>query len=108
MNGWRHTSRHGLMYASESAYRGAGLFPFNPQQALRTLLNAEPSVEADRPKTPHQYDIFDRVFINSSPPDGMTLRSANALLTTTINSGGVLSTPVRTYIQKLTVASEQL
>ncbi|ELR06952.1 hypothetical protein GMDG_08186, partial [Pseudogymnoascus destructans 20631-21] len=61
-----------------------------------------------RPKPPHQYDIFDRVFINSSPPDGMTLRSANALLTTTINGGGVLSTPVQTYIQKLTVASEQL
>jgi hypothetical protein len=92
----------------ESAYRGAGLFPFNPQRALRTLLHDEPSVEVDRPKTPNQYDIFNQVFVNSSPPDGTTLRTANALLTTTINGGGVPSTPVRTYIQKLTAASEQL
>jgi hypothetical protein len=50
----------------ESAYRGAGLFPFNPQRVLRTLLNDEPSVKVDRPKTPHQYDIFDQVFVNCS------------------------------------------
>ncbi|OAF59573.1 hypothetical protein VC83_04036 [Pseudogymnoascus destructans] len=37
-----------------------------------------------------------------------TLRTANALLTTTINGSGGPSTPVWAYIQKLTVASEQL
>jgi hypothetical protein len=38
----------------------------------------------------------------------MALRTANELLTATINGGGMPSTLVQTYIQKLTVASEQL
>ena len=67
-----------------------------------------PSPEVDRPKTPNQYDIFNQVFINSSPLESTTLYTANALLISTINGSGVPSTPVRQYIQKLTVGTEQL
>ena len=35
----------------ESAWRGAGLFPFNPQRALRTMVQEEP-LELERPQTP--------------------------------------------------------
>ena len=51
-----------------SAWRGAGLFPFNPQRALCTIIQEE-ILEQERPKTPTQFDIFDQVFVNSSPPD---------------------------------------
>jgi hypothetical protein len=91
----------------ESAWRGAGLFPFNPQRALRTLAR-DPTPEVERPKTPSQFDIFKQVFVNSSPPDEATLRTANELLNSTIDSCTVPSTPVRQYIRKLATGTEQL
>jgi hypothetical protein len=91
----------------ESAWRGAGLCPFNPQRALRTLAR-ETTPEVERPKTPTQFDIFDRVFVNSSPPDESTLRTANELLNSTIEGRTIPSTPVRQYIRKLAFGTEQL
>lgn len=91
----------------ESAWRGSGMIPFNPQRALRTM-ERDPTPEPERPKTPTQFDIFDQVFVNSSPPDEATLRAANELLNTTIEARTMPSTPVRQYIQKLTVGTEQL
>jgi hypothetical protein len=35
----------------KSAWRGAALFPLNPQRALRTMVQEEPH-ELERPKTP--------------------------------------------------------
>jgi hypothetical protein len=47
-----------------SSWRGAGLFPLHSQRALRTMaLAATP--EAERPQTPTEFNIFNRVFINS-------------------------------------------
>ena len=60
----------------------------------------------ERPKTPTQFDIFDQVFINSSLPDEANLQAANELLNSTIEACMILSTPVRQYIQKLTVGME--
>jgi transposase len=91
----------------ESAWRGAGLFPFNPQRALRTMVQEEP-YELERPKTPTQFDIFDRVFVNSSPPNETTLRAANELLNSTIQARTDITTPVRQYIKKLTAGTEKL
>jgi hypothetical protein len=91
----------------ESAWRGAGLFPFNPQKALRTVAR-EKTPELERPKTPTQFHIFDRVFVNSSPPDATILRKANELLNSTIDDHITITTPVRQYIRKLTTGSEQL
>ncbi len=56
----------------ESAWRGAGLFPFNPQRALHTIAR-EMTPELVRPTTPTQFDIFDQVFVTSSPPDATIL-----------------------------------
>jgi hypothetical protein len=91
----------------KSAWRGAGLFPFNPQRALRTMVQEEPR-ELERPKTPTQFDIFNQVFVNSSPPNEATLRAANKLLISTIDSCIAPSTPVRKYIRKLAIGTEQL
>jgi hypothetical protein len=91
----------------ESAWRGAGLVPFNPQRALRTLAR-EDTPEPVRPTTPTQFDIFNQVFVNSSPPDETNLRTANQLLNATMECCTMPSTPVRQYVQKLTAGTEQL
>ncbi|OAF62228.1 hypothetical protein VC83_01058 [Pseudogymnoascus destructans] len=85
----------------ESAWRGAGLIPFNPQRALRTMAR-DATPEQERPRTPTQFDIFNQVFVNSSPPDPAILRDANKLLNSTIKDHTTVATPVRRYIQKLT------
>ncbi|ODQ69180.1 hypothetical protein LIPSTDRAFT_76430 [Lipomyces starkeyi NRRL Y-11557] len=76
----------------ESAWRGAGLFPFNPQRALRTMV-LDTTPELERPRTPTEFDIFDPVFVNSPPPDATSLRPANELLNSTINSDAIPTTP---------------
>ena len=91
----------------KSAWRGAGLIPFNRVRVLRSIDGA-PSPEPERPKTPTNFDIFDQVFVNSSTPNAVTLREANKLLNSTIATCEIPSTPVRQYIQKLTAGSEQL
>ena len=91
----------------ESAWRGPGLFPFNPQRALRTMAR-EVTTGVERPKTPSQFDIFDEVFANCSIPDATILREANELLNSTINNRTIITTPVRQYIQKLIAGTEQL
>ena len=80
-----------------SAWRGAGLFPFNPQRALCTIIQEE-ILEQERPKTPTQFDIFDQVFVNSSPPDAAILQSANQLLNSTLDSHIAPPTLVCQYI----------
>lgn len=91
----------------ESAWRGAGLYPFNPQRVFRTL-GREFTPEVEISKEPTQFDIFNQVFVNSSPPDVAILQTANKLLNSTIENDTTLSTPVRQYIRKLTIGSEQL
>jgi hypothetical protein len=91
----------------ESSWRGAGLFPFNPQRALRTMAPETTSLP-ERPKTPTEFDIFDQVFVNSSPPDAAILQTANKLLNSTIDSRTIPTTPVRQYIRKLAAGTEQL
>lgn len=90
-----------------AVWRGAGLIPFDPQRALCTIENS-PTPKLERPKTPTQSDIFDQVFVNSSPPDAAILQAANELLNTSITAHTIPSTPVCQYIQKLTVGTEQL
>jgi hypothetical protein len=91
----------------ESAWRGAGLFPFNPQRALRTIVR-EPTPEAQRPKTTAEFDIFNQVFLNSSLPDTSILQEANILLNSTIDGRLIPSTPVCKYIRKIAAGTEQL
>jgi len=90
-----------------SAWRGSGLQPFQPQTVIRaaTLPTINPIVE--RPRTPTEHDIFEKVFLNSSPPDFRTLQKANTLLSSTI-SRGILNTPTKRYIHKLADETEKL
>ena len=90
-----------------SAWRGAGLFPFNPKRALRTI-EKETTPEAETPTHATPYEAFDQVFVNSSPPDAQSLQKANELLLSTIESRTIPTTPVRKYIRKLVFGTEQL
>ena len=91
----------------DSSWRGAGLFPFNPKRALRTN-EKETTPEAETPIQATPYKAFDRVFMNSSPPDAQSLQKANELLLSTLDSRTIPSTPVRRYIRKLAFGTEQL
>ncbi|KFY67670.1 hypothetical protein V496_01478 [Pseudogymnoascus sp. VKM F-4515 (FW-2607)] len=64
-------------------------------------------VIVERPHTPTEHDIFEKVFLNSSPPDFQTLYKANTVLSSTI-SRGVLNTPTKRYINKLADETERL
>ncbi|KAK6599313.1 transposase [Botrytis cinerea] len=76
-------------------------------RVFRTL-GREFTPEVEISKEPTQFDIFNQVFVNSSPPDVAILQTANNLLNSTIENDTTLSTPVRQYIRKLTIGSEQL
>ena len=79
----------------------------NTQRVLHTLYR-ENTPEPVRPTTPIQFDIFNQVFIESSPPDETNLCITNQLLSAAIESRTMLSTPVRQYIRKLNSVTEQL
>ena len=79
-----------------SAQRGSGLQPFQPQTVIRAAtLPTTDVVVLERPHTLTEHDIFEKVFLNSSPPDFQTLYKANTVLSSTISRGGVLNTPIK-------------
>jgi hypothetical protein len=65
------------------------------------------NTQLTRPITPTEFDIFDQVFINSSPPNTTILQNANRLLCTTINTCATIKSPVHRYIQKLATGTEK-
>ena len=67
----------------KSAWRGSGMIPFNPIRALRTIDQDTPC-QPETPAIPSKFDIFNQVFVNSSPPDISTLHKANELLISTL------------------------
>jgi hypothetical protein len=91
----------------ESAFRGAGLYPLQPQRVLRTLKN-QPTNEPTRPQTPPEYAILDKVFLNSSPPDTTTLHKANQVLKQSLRNCEGMKTPVARYVRKLADETERL
>ena len=90
-----------------SAWRGSGLQPFQPQTVIRAATLPTTDVVSERPHTPTEHDIFEKVFLNSSPPDFNTLQKANSVLSTALNEG-VLNTPTKRYIHKLADETEKL
>jgi hypothetical protein len=58
-----------------SAWRGCRLQPFQPQTVIRaaTLPITDIHTISERLHTPIEHDIFEKVFLNSSPPDFNTL-----------------------------------
>ncbi|KFY67725.1 hypothetical protein V497_00248 [Pseudogymnoascus sp. VKM F-4516 (FW-969)] len=87
--------------------RGSGLQPFQPQTVIRAATLPTIDVIVERPHTPTEHDIFEKVFLNSSPPDFQTLHKANTVLSSTI-SRGILTTPTKRYINKLADETERL
>jgi len=45
-----------------SAWRGAGLVPFQPQTVIRSATLPTFTTTQQRPRTPTEHDIFDKVF----------------------------------------------
>jgi hypothetical protein len=87
-----------------SAWRGCGLQPFQPQRCIRAATHT--TYVEPRPRTLTEHDIFDKVFENSSPPDFQTLCKANTVLNTALESvHGILNTPTT---RKLADKTEQL
>ena len=91
-----------------SAWRGSGLQPFQPQTVIRAATLPTTDVIVERPHTPTEHDIFEKVFLNSSPPDFQTLYKANTVLSTTISQSSALNTPTKRYINKLADETERL
>ncbi|KFX98459.1 hypothetical protein V490_02294, partial [Pseudogymnoascus sp. VKM F-3557] len=89
--------------------RGSGLQPFQPQTVIRAATLPTPTTDTatEQPHTPTEHDIFEKVFLNSSPPDFQTLHKANIVLSSTI-SRGILDTPTKRYIHKLADETERL
>ena len=81
--------------------------PFHPQKVIKTVTLPLTSATLERPKTPTEHDIFEKVFQTSSPPDFKTLQKANSVLSKAINEG-ILNTPTKSYIHKLADETEQL
>jgi hypothetical protein len=90
-----------------SAWRGSGLQPFQPQTVIRAATLPTTDVALERPHTPIEHDIFEKVFVNSSPLDFQTLQKANTVLSSII-SRGILNTPIKRYIHKLADETEKL
>jgi hypothetical protein len=90
----------------ESAFRGAGLYPLQPQRVLRTL-KTQPTNEPTRPQTPPEFAILDKVFLTSSPPDTIILHRANQVLKQSLQTCEGLKTPVVRYVRKLADESER-
>lgn len=86
----------------QSAWRGAGLLPWNPQRAYTQLPSRAPLA----PTTPQNPSQFDSSLLKSSPPDGTELRDSNAALNQIVESQEALNTPTRKYISRLTRVSE--
>jgi hypothetical protein len=90
-----------------SAWRGAGLVPYHPERAFRTLGGCSTPEPEQPPATPKQ-TVLDQVWTNSSPPDVSVLQQANSVLRASLGSGTSLNTPLRKYITKLADGAEQL
>ena len=99
-------------------WRGAGLFPFNPDRVLHQVQPPAVSMVVSNapvtlaPQTPSSIPIdpqlFETSLLNSSPPDATILRKTNTALTTLIETQTPLFTPARKYVRRLTAKTEQL
>ncbi|EDO04990.1 hypothetical protein SS1G_07474 [Sclerotinia sclerotiorum 1980 UF-70] len=96
-----------IFHYLQNRIRGVGLHLFNPQRVF-CILGREFTLKVEISKELIQFDIFNQIFINSSPLDIAILQIANNLLNSTIENDTTLSTLICQYIRKLTIESEQL
>ena len=93
-----------VMKNIKSAWKGAGLIPWNPQKAYDKL----PSQMIMNPNTPQNKTPLDSSLLFSSPPDGTELRNSNEVLKEALLAQEVINTPTRKYISRLIEVSEVL
>ena len=93
----------------QSAFLGAGIFPFNPEKILShlTLPATTPSHQL-RESTPTTDTLFNQSVLTSSPIDGNAVHLANVALNALVDSGELFNTPAKRYIKCLSRSSERL
>lgn len=92
----------------QSAFQGAGLVPLRPHRVLRIVrLEGLPETTLAAPRTPSRHQVFDQVFISSSPPNISTLNRANEVLRDDL-AVAVLESPTKQYIRNLADETERL
>jgi len=96
-------------------WRGAGLFPFNPEKVLRHI-EIPPSPTAINPTCPDSPmhgtsldpALFNSSLLTSSPLNAEAFRKTASALCAQVQQKKVLATPVRQLIPRLTITTERL
>jgi len=95
----------------KAGFANAGLYPLNRRRVISRLRNISSSPEPDDNSNSELVDIssfaFEKVPDTPSKLDPNSLREANAALKTNIDAG-VLNTPIKSYIGRLSSLAEQL
>jgi hypothetical protein len=86
-----------------AGWRGAGLFPTNVNRILHVL----PDPPSTPPLPPRNISTTQPLLITSSPPDGIVLRTTNAVFNEAISNAALVS-PVRKHAQRLSGVAEHL
>jgi len=96
-------------------WRGAGLFPFEPEKVYRHLPDSSspPELPTFQPlpqveNSTLDPNLFTQSFITSSPPNGETLRRVSSALRLETAEPKVLATPIRLCIPRLAATTERL
>lgn len=88
-----------------SGWRGAGLFPSDPDKVLKQL--PEPGLQvALKPRTPTGQGDLDFSLLKSSPPDGTELRESNVLLNAVLAEVPGLPSQAKRYVDRVTRMAE--
>jgi hypothetical protein len=97
-------------YNIQSAWLGAGIYPFDPQKAYNHLPSSytRSSITSTNATTPPPQTPNHRSLLVSSPPSDAELRSSNAALNLMLQAQNVLDSPTRKYISRLTRTAETL
>ena len=99
-----HASNSALVSRNILAgWRGAGLEPFQPQKVLRELPSRQ-TLTTSPPSTPQDSNALDLSLLDSSPPDGTDLRSANRIVKSAPQESTDLLLPARRYGERITRA----
>ena len=90
----------------EAGWRGAGLWPINPQHAIRRL--PQLPTPSPPPQTTETLSIFETSLLTSSPPDAGILHTGSNALKEVIAARRPLDSPLRAWIPRLADTSERL
>jgi hypothetical protein len=84
----------------QSGFKSAGLSPLEPMKVLEKLPGG-PNQPNRPPETPLNRSNWDLPLLDSSPPDGTELRTANAMFNTILEETPAIPSPARRYGARL-------